>query len=115
MKRRTDTPARHQPRPVTQPTVTAPPSPAATSVPTPPRATVVDVPAASGLRTRPGDRGHTVLAGESLWAVASDLLGGSASPASVAREVQRLWQLNRDRIGTGDPDLLHVGTRLVLR
>ena len=37
------------------------------------------------------------------------------APPQVAREVHRLWQLNRDRIGTGDPDLLMVGTRLVLR
>ena len=71
--------------------------------------------AARGERAKPGDRTHTVLAGESLWAIASDLLGGDASPARVAREVQRLWQLNQDRIGTGDPDLLLIGTRLVLR
>jgi hypothetical protein len=53
--------------------------------------------------------------GESLWAIASDLLGGEASPARIAREVDRLWRLNSDRIGTGDPDLLMVGTRLNLR
>jgi hypothetical protein len=34
--------------------------------------------------------------------------------ASVAREVNRLWDLNRGRIGTGDPDLLPTGTRLEL-
>jgi hypothetical protein len=70
---------------------------------------------ARGERAKPGDRLHTVLAGESLWAIASDVLGGDASPARVAREVQRLWRLNQDRIGTGDPDLLLIGTRLVLR
>jgi len=66
-------------------------------------------------RTDPGDRAHTVVAGESLWAIASDLLGGGASPAQVAREVHRLWRLNDGRIGTGNPDLLPIGTRLVLR
>ncbi len=64
---------------------------------------------------KPGDGTHTVQPGESLWLIASDVLGGDASPARVAREVHRLWQLNRDRIGTGDPDLLMVGTRLELR
>ena len=34
---------------------------------------------------------------------------------AIAREVNRLWELNRERIGTGDPDLLMVGTRLMLR
>jgi hypothetical protein len=64
---------------------------------------------------RSSDHVHTVHAGESLWAIASDVLGGDASPAQVAREVHRLWTLNKDRIGTGNPDLLMVGTRLALR
>lgn len=58
---------------------------------------------------------HTVRPGESLWAIASDLLGPNASPAKIAREVHRLWTMNADRIATGDPDLLIVGTRLRLR
>jgi hypothetical protein len=68
-----------------------------------------------GRRARPGDRSHRVLTGESLWSIASDRLGGTASPARVAREVHRLWTMNKGRIGTGDPDLLMVGTRLRLR
>ena len=43
------------------------------------------------------------------------MLGDDASVAKIAREVNRLWELNSDRIGTGDPDLLMVGTKLVLR
>ena len=54
-------------------------------------------------------------AGESLWSIASDLLGPDASAARVAREVDRLWQRNRDRIATGNPDLLRIGTTLRLR
>ena len=54
-------------------------------------------------------------AGESLWSIASDLLGPSASPARIAGEVHRLWQLNRERIATGNPDLLMVGTTLRLQ
>lgn len=71
--------------------------------------------AVSGHHAAPGDRTHTVLPGESLWVIATDVLGGDASIAGVAREVHRLWDLNRDRIGTGDPDLLMIGTTLELR
>jgi nucleoid-associated protein YgaU len=59
-------------------------------------------------------RFHVVRSGESLWAIARTLLGPSASPAQIAREVDRLWRLNEDRIGTGNRDLLMVGTKLRL-
>jgi hypothetical protein len=64
--------------------------------------------AASGKRT------HIVRRGESLWSIARDVLGRRASTAEVAREVNRLWELNKDRIGTGDRNLLVIGTRLRL-
>jgi nucleoid-associated protein YgaU len=68
-----------------------------------------------GRAAQPGDRAHVVAPGESLWSIAGDLVGDGASVARTAREVSRLWELNRSQIGTGDPDLLMVGTRLVLR
>jgi len=98
---------------------TAPAAPAAAPVPGPVAAALPSMTtpagAADGHRATSGDRTHAVLPGESLWTIAADLLGNGATPARVAREVHRLWQLNRDRIGTGDPDLLMVGTRLDLR
>jgi hypothetical protein len=68
-----------------------------------------------GGRAAPGDRFHVVLEGESLWSIAADRLGGRATIPRVAREVDRLWQLNREQIATGNPDLLRIGTRLRLR
>jgi hypothetical protein len=60
-------------------------------------------------------RFYVVTPGDSLWSIAKRLLGSDAPAALVAREVNRLWTLNRDRIGTGDPDLVMVGTKLRLR
>ncbi len=58
---------------------------------------------------------HVVQPGESLWSIASDQLEPRASVAAIAREVNRLWKLNTQRIATNDPDLLMVGTVLRLR
>ena len=52
--------------------------------------------------------------GESLWSIAQDLLGSDASAMRVAAEVARLWELNRDRIPSGDPNLIAVGQQLKL-
>jgi nucleoid-associated protein YgaU len=59
-------------------------------------------------------RSYTVRAGDSLWSIARRLLGPEASAGRVAREVNRLWELNRQRIGTGNPSLIRVGTVLEL-
>lgn len=57
---------------------------------------------------------YVVEAGDSLWSIADERLGGDAAPARVAREVERLWDLNADRIRTGSPDLISPGDRLLL-
>jgi hypothetical protein len=68
-------------------------------------------------RTRSSSGGSTrvVEPGQSLWAIAEGLFGGSASIAQVAFKVDRLWQLNADRIGTGNPDLIFPGLKLRLK
>jgi LysM domain len=60
-------------------------------------------------------RFYVVESGDSLWSIAKRMLGDDASAGRVAREVDRLWSLNRSRIATGDPNLLMVGTKLHLR
>ena len=62
-----------------------------------------------------GERVHVVRPGESLWTIAEGLLGLDASATSIAAEVARLWELNRELIPSGDPDLIAVGQELRLR
>jgi hypothetical protein len=101
---------------VAEPVAAAEPAPATLPAAEPAPATTVRVVARSGSnRISAGDRVHVVRPGESLWSIATDLLGEGATVASVAREVNRLWELNDERIGTGQPDLLFTGTRLRLR
>ena len=65
-------------------------------------------------RARPGQDSHVVQPGESLSLIASDLLGPDATDTEIGNEVDRLYRLNRDRIGD-DPNLILVGTVLRLR
>ncbi len=58
---------------------------------------------------------HTVQPGESLWVIAERLLGPGAGAAAISAEIARLWELNADAIGTGDPDMIMAGTKLRLR
>ncbi len=54
----------------------------------------------------------TVRRGESLWSIARQRLGRSASNARVEQEVRRLWSVNSRHIGTRDPNLLFPGQSL---
>ncbi|MBS1861127.1 MAG: LysM peptidoglycan-binding domain-containing protein [Actinobacteria bacterium] len=94
------------PPPATSPVEAPEPAPSPPAVQQP---AVVEAPGALQ-----GHRSHTVRPGESLWSIATALLPPGAGNADIAREVRRLWRLNADRIGTGDPNLILVGTELRL-
>lgn len=91
---------------------TAPPEPALQEAPPP--QPVAAASNGSG-RNLIGRDLYRVRPGDCLWAIAAELLPPSAGSAEIAHEVQRLWRLNASRIGTGDPNLLMVGTELRLR
>ncbi len=76
--------------------------------------TTHDTAAGRALRVAEGERLHIVAAGECLWSIARASLGDGASEAQVARQVHRIWELNKDKIATGDPNLLMIGTKLTL-
>jgi hypothetical protein len=52
--------------------------------------------------------------GDSLWSIARGLLPAEASNAQIEHKLVRIWDLNAGRIGTGDPNLIFPGQRLVL-
>ncbi|HEX4304818.1 MAG TPA: hypothetical protein VHZ54_02170 [Solirubrobacterales bacterium] len=66
---------------------------------------------AGGLR---GRSTYAVEEGDCLWAIAEGVLGGGATNAAISAEVARLWHLNSAAIGTGDPNVILVGTILRL-
>ncbi len=51
--------------------------------------------------------------GDTLWSISEERLGPNATPQRIAREVERIYALNRDRIGS-DPNLIASGQELSL-
>jgi len=93
----------------------APPSePAQQEAPAPTSRPVAATPADPG-RNLAGKDTYVVRPGDCLWQIAADLLGPGADTRAIEGEVGRLWRLNEDRIGTGDPSLIYAGTELRLR
>lgn len=62
-----------------------------------------------------GEDTYVVQPGDCLSFIAARLLPGGAGNEAVASKVAELWRLNKDRIGTGDPNLIYAGTELRLR
>jgi DNA-binding NarL/FixJ family response regulator len=60
---------------------------------------------ASSVVVRPGD---------SLWSIAQEQLGPNATPEQFYDETERIYELNRDRIGD-NPNLILTGQELLLR
>ena len=82
-----------------------------------------EAPSAPPAATPPTDHGrhltgkdsYVVRPGDCLWHIAAALLPAGAETQAIAEEVERLWRLNEDRIGTGDPSLIYAGATLRLR
>jgi LysM repeat protein len=65
-------------------------------------------------RTATSGTSVEVRAGDSLWQIARDHLGPSASNEAIYRAYTAIWNLNKARIGTGDPNLIFPGQRISL-
>lgn len=55
-----------------------------------------------------------VKAGDSLWGIARGLLPAGAGDEAIERKVIEIWDRNAKRIGTGDPNLIFAGQRLLV-
>lgn len=92
----------------------APPGPGAgADVPT------VEAPAAPVAGTRGTDVGwHVVEPGDHLWSIAEATLARRADEDPALGDLPGYWarlvEANRDRLRSGDPDLIHPGERLAL-
>jgi nucleoid-associated protein YgaU len=62
----------------------------------------------------PSGHVYVVQEGDSLWSIAARLLGPGATSGRLAREVNRLWDMNADRIRSGRPELIQPGEHLRL-
>lgn len=89
----------------------APAAPAPEEAPAAPPAAVSADPG----RSLVGKDTYVVRPGDCLWHIAARLLPAGADADAVEDEVERLWRLNEERIGTGDPSLIYAGTELRLR
>ncbi|WP_296666186.1 LysM peptidoglycan-binding domain-containing protein, partial [Demequina sp.] len=83
---------------------------------TPTAATPTAEPRSSTQEPPPASRStiHVVVRGESLWSIAADALGTSATDADIAAAWPELYADNRDVVGA-DPHLILPGQRLELR
>lgn len=56
---------------------------------------------------------HTVLPGESLWSITTQLLPAGSSPAQISQSWPALYHANADAIGA-DPSLIRPGTVVII-
>jgi DNA-binding CsgD family transcriptional regulator len=65
------------------------------------------------LKDAQGTERVVVAPGDTLWSISSEQLGPNATPQQIATAVERIYALNRNRIG-GDPNLIFAGQKLSL-
>lgn len=115
---------------VAPPAVTAPhtlpgdpPADRAASPPAPPPAPAGPAPAEAPGEPAPAEPAapgaapagtHTVAPGENLWAITAGALGGTATNADIHPRWLEVVAANRDRLASGDPDLIYPGEQVLL-
>jgi LysM repeat protein len=76
--------------------------------------TSVVKPASMSGSSMSGSGSVMVRSGDSLWSIARGVVGPSASNEQVNNKLVAVWDMNAKRIGTGSPNLIFPGQRLML-
>ncbi len=76
--------------------------------------TKMDTPASMTGASGRGAGSVVVHPGDSLWSIARALVGPVASDDQIHSKLMAIWGMNSKRIGTGDPNLIFPGQRLML-
>lgn len=71
-------------------------------------------PAAAGREAATRRGSVMVKPGDSLWSIARSLLPAGASDTEIQHKLVEIWNHNAHRIGTGDPNLIFSGQRLLI-
>lgn len=61
-----------------------------------------------------GSRQYYIRRGDNLWVISRDRLGGKASKADVQRYLVRIWNLNKQRMRTEQPDVIPMHVTITL-
>lgn len=59
-------------------------------------------------------RAHTVVPGDNLWAITASHLGPGTSDAEIYEPWRDVVDANRERLRSGDPDLIYPGEQVLL-
>ena len=101
-----------------QPTTTTEPTPTTTTTNPPGEREPAQPGSGSGETTPTGqEKTYKVVEGDTLWTIAQDHLAmGSGEPTDqeVAEYVDQVEKTNRDRLQSGDPDLIEPGETIIL-
>jgi nucleoid-associated protein YgaU len=99
-----------------QPTTTTGPTPTTTTTTNPPGEREPAQPGSGSGETTPTgqEKTYKVVEGDTIWTIAEANMPGEPTNQEVAEYVDQVEKTNRDRLQSGDPDLIEPGETIIL-